>query len=85
MAAVRATREGSVEQDGDSLPVIIGTPLKGETIAGERFDGETETAVFPGDLPARPDAIFETDPDKRPAGVRFVRFRPPSSRGLQRA
>ena len=38
--------------------VIIGTPLAGETIGDERFDGETETAVFPGDLPADPRAIL---------------------------
>src|SRR5690606_34624483 len=77
MAAVRAAREGPVEQDGDTLAVIIGTPLAGETIGGDRFDGATETAVFPGDLPARPDAIFAEEPDARPAPLRFVRFRPP--------
>ena len=53
MAAVRATREGTVKQGRETLPVIIGTPLKGETIGGETFDGKTETAMFPGDLPAR--------------------------------
>ena len=77
MAAVRATREGTVDQDGDTLPVIVGTPLAGETIGSDRFDGATETAVFPGDLPARPDAIFSDDPTTRPAPLRFVRFRPP--------
>ncbi len=51
MAAVRATREGTVKQGRETLPVIIGTPLAGETIAGEKFDGKTETAVFSGDLP----------------------------------
>lgn len=73
MAAVRATREGTVRQGRDTLPVIIGTPLAGETIGGETFDGETETAVFPGDLPERPeDAMNGTDNP-----IRFVRFRPP--------
>ena len=48
MAAVRATREGSVKQGRETLPVIIGTPLEGETIGGETFDGETETAYLPG-------------------------------------
>ena len=52
MAAVRATREGTVKQGRETLPVIIGTPLEGETIGGERFDGKTETAIFPGDLPS---------------------------------
>src|SRR5690606_25962565 len=49
MAAVRATREGTVRHGRETLPVIIGTPLAGERIGGETFDGETETAVFPGD------------------------------------
>ncbi|TWH33671.1 MULTISPECIES: YcjX family protein [unclassified Aminobacter] len=73
MAAVRATREGTVTQGKDTLPVIIGTPLKGETIDGEIFDGETETAIFPGDLPASPDAILKPNGNQ----IRFVRFRPP--------
>ncbi|MBX3581172.1 MAG: YcjX family protein [Rhizobiaceae bacterium] len=79
MAAVRATREGSVKQGRETLPVIIGTPLKGETIGGETFDGKTETAVFPGDLPASIEGIFNDDgkADDTPAPVRFVRFRPP--------
>jgi len=73
MAAVRATREGTVTQGKDTLPVIIGTPLKDETIDGETFDGETETAIFPGDLPASPDAILKPNGNQ----IRFVRFRPP--------
>jgi predicted YcjX-like family ATPase len=81
MAAVRATHEGTVKQGRETLPVIIGTPLKGETIGDERFDGETETAIFPGDLPEKPVSVFQqngsgrnslTDPE-----IRFVRFRPP--------
>jgi len=75
MAAIRATREGTVKQRGEILPVIIGTPLKGETIGGETFDGETETAVFPGDLPLKPETVFK---DNGPTtAIRFVRFRPP--------
>ncbi len=80
MAAVRATREGTVEQNGHKLPVISGVPIAGETIGEETFDGETRTAIFPGDLPADPNAIF----GKGAAGrvqpihpIRFVRFRPP--------
>ena len=75
MAAVRATREGTVKQNGDTLPVIIGTPLKGETIGDETFDGKTETAVFPGDLPASPDVALKAAPGE--LALRFVRFRPP--------
>ncbi|WP_367714613.1 YcjX family protein [Nitratireductor sp. GISD-1A_MAKvit] len=84
MAAVRATREGSVRQGKETLPVIIGTPLKGEKIAGDIFDGETETAIFPGDLPEKPGLIFQsktsqTGPDSAvDEQLRFVRFRPPS-------
>jgi predicted YcjX-like family ATPase len=80
MSAVRATREGTVKQGRETLPVIIGMPLEGESIDGETFDGKTETAIFPGDLPANLDSIFE-DADGRyrqPAPpIRFVRFRPP--------
>mgnify|MGYP001044190284 CR=1 FL=1 len=82
MAAVRATREGTVKQGKETLPVIIGTPLEGERIDGEVFDGKTETAIFPGDLPDNINAVFEQadaqlqrSPPEPP--VRFVRFRPP--------
>lgn len=73
MAAIRTTREGVVKQGGETLPVIIGTPLIGETIGHDTFDGETETAIFPGDLPQNPDAVL----DDEAAPIRFVRFRPP--------
>jgi predicted YcjX-like family ATPase len=79
LAAVRATREGTVRQSGETLPVIIGTPLEGETIDGQRFDGNTETAIFPGDLPARAEVAFAPAADGGETGtsIRFVRFRPP--------
>jgi predicted YcjX-like family ATPase len=81
MAAVRATREGTVKQGRETLPVIIGTPLAGETIGKEKFDGESETAIFPGDLPKKPDSVFEQENPSHEASVeppvRFVRFRPP--------
>ena len=80
MAAVRATREGTVKQGRETLPVIIGTPLEGERIGGEVFDGKSETAVFPGDLPEKISAVFdETGPrhDGIDPAIRFVRFRPP--------
>jgi predicted YcjX-like family ATPase len=75
MAAIRATREGTVKQRGETLPVIIGTPLKGETIGDETFDGDTETAIFPGDLPRKPDSLFKADGES--TAIQFVRFRPP--------
>ncbi|ESW62899.1 YcjX family protein [Mesorhizobium sp. C277A] len=82
MAAVRATREGTVKQGRETLPVIIGTPLKGEKINGETFDGKAETAIFPGDLPEKIDAVFDvSEADHRQSSddpaIRFVRFRPP--------
>jgi predicted YcjX-like family ATPase len=77
MAAVRATREGTVKQGRETLPVIIGTPIEGERIGDEIFDGKTETAIFPGDLPERPGAVFEKTVREDLASLRFVRFRPP--------
>jgi predicted YcjX-like family ATPase len=77
MAAVRATREATVTQGKEVLPVIVGTPLKGERIDGETFNGETETAIFPGDLPKNPNAIFEQVFTPDDPAIRFVRFRPP--------
>ena len=77
MAAVRATSEATVTQGKETLPVIVGTPLKGEKIDGEVFDGETETAIFPGDLPKNPNAIFEKSFAQDDPAIRFVRFRPP--------
>ena len=75
LAAVRATREGTVKQRGEVLPVIIGTPMAGETIGKEKFDGDHETAIFPGDLPSKAELAFK-DLGTGPA-IRFVRFRPP--------
>ncbi|MBB5701895.1 hypothetical protein FHS76_001757 [Ochrobactrum daejeonense] len=77
MAAVRATREATVSQGKETLPVIVGTPLQGEKIDGEVFDGETETAIFPGDLPKNPNVIFEENFAQDDPAIRFVRFRPP--------
>ena len=75
LAAVRATREATVEEGGAKLPVIVGVPISGETIDGQVFDGKRRTAIFPGDLPVKPDQLFAA----RPEGdlVNFVRFRPP--------
>ncbi len=75
LASVRATREATVNHDGHVLPVIVGTPISGERIDGEIFDGEKKTAIFPGDLPEYPDALFE-DAARSPE-LNFVRFRPP--------
>ncbi|MNT45917.1 hypothetical protein D3C72_1825320 [compost metagenome] len=82
LASVRATREASVRQDGHELPVIVGTPIAGETINGETFDGNRKTAIFPGDLPEDPEPLFRSidrDGDKASLpDVNVVRFRPPN-------
>ncbi|SCW57934.1 hypothetical protein SAMN02927900_02876 [Rhizobium mongolense subsp. loessense] len=81
LASVRATREATVKRDGHDLPVIVGTPIDGETIAGERFDGIRKTAVFPGDLPEDPESLFDgiesASRDVQLPDVNIVRFRPP--------
>nr|WP_274706832.1 YcjX family protein [Allorhizobium sonneratiae] len=80
LASVRATREASVKQNGHALPVVVGTPMAGETIAGEHFDGTRKTAVFPGDLPEAIEPLFRAGPDtprEALADLNIVRFRPP--------
>jgi predicted YcjX-like family ATPase len=86
LAAVRATREATVARGREKLPSILGTPASGEIANGETFDGATEVATFPGDLPADPQGLFNSDSafsgltsasaDK--ADFRFLRFRPPN-------
>jgi uncharacterized protein len=86
LAAVRATREATVERRGEKLPCVIGTPVAGEIVGGETFDGETEVALFPGDLPADPKELFGNDGQAfrglttstpQEADFRFLRVRPP--------
>ena len=79
LASVRAAREGTVTHRGERLPSIIGTPLPGERVNGDLFDGSSEIAMFPGDLPADPASVLkpgasDAAPDEL---IRFVRFRPP--------
>ncbi|MBN8980725.1 MAG: YcjX family protein, partial [Rhizobiales bacterium] len=86
LAAVRATREALVKQGRDELPSILGTPEKGEMSGGETFDGATEAATFPGDLPTDLDALFSSADGFRglsatiaeKADYRFLKFRPPA-------
>ncbi|MEM1376569.1 MAG: YcjX family protein [Pseudomonadota bacterium] len=74
MSAIRATREGTIDDGGEVLPVIIGVPMEGERIGKTRFDGKRETAVFPGDLPHDIETLFSVeDTDAQ----RFVKMRPP--------
>ena len=80
LAAIRATREAEAQTETGALPCIIGTPLKGETVADVTFDGATETALFPGDLPRDPSAYMRGQGLEQPVGaedVRVLKFRPP--------
>src|SRR5579863_46898 len=85
LAAVRATREAQVARGRDKLPSILGTPAAGEMAGCETFDGNTEVATFPGDLPDDPQELFKGEAAFRglssacaeTADFRFLRFRPP--------
>ena len=81
LAAVRATREAVVARGRDKLPAITGMPLAGETLGRQRFDGESEIAAFPGDLPDDPAALFDGFHGltaSNESDYRFLRFRPPA-------
>jgi predicted YcjX-like family ATPase len=78
LAAVRATREVVAKQGSERLPCIRGMPMAGEQVGATLFDGRTEVAIFPGDLPEDPHSVLErSDPAAARADVQFVRFRPP--------
>ncbi|MHB8883723.1 MAG: YcjX family GTP-binding protein [Methylovirgula sp.] len=86
LAAVRATHEVKVAAKSgpfgatSELPAVVGIPMKGERIGTEIFDGLSEAAIFPGELPKDPDAIFSGDVDiaaTQEGDYRFLRFRPP--------
>ncbi len=74
LAAIRATREASVKQKGETLECIVGTPLSGEQLGGTEFDGMTEAAIFPGDLPKEAERALDGAVE---GSLKFVRFRPP--------
>lgn len=79
IAALRATREAEARQGDSRLACVLGTPLAGERVGETTFDGATECAVFPGDLPAQRH-LSAADGIKTAVtavAVRFVRFRPP--------
>jgi predicted YcjX-like family ATPase len=69
LAAVRATREALIRGDGGGLPSIVGTAVPGEWSDGRHFDGSTEMAFFPGDLPVE---------NVQGGDFRSIRFRPPA-------
>ena len=74
ISALRATREARVRDGADELACIIGTPEKGESLAGTQFDGETDAALFTGDLPIDPAQAFD---GSLKGAVSFPRLRPP--------
>jgi predicted YcjX-like family ATPase len=83
LAAIRATREAEARTgvlSSERLPCIVGVPLPGERVGRNVFDGKTEAAVFPGDLPQEPTRFLD-DPGSGAAvgaeAVHFPRFRPP--------
>ena len=59
LAAVRATQEATLNVDGEELPSLVGIPVSGESMGEDEFDGETEFALFPGDLPKDPESFFK--------------------------
>ena len=76
LAAVRATREALVRGEGGGLPSIVGVAAPGEWSDGRHFDGTTEMAFFPGDLPADEHARRRLPLDPVPAaGARGDRRR----------
>jgi uncharacterized protein len=78
LAALRATREAEARSGWQRLPCIVGVPLPGERLGRKSFDGRTEAAVFPGDLPEDPSSLLKPSlPATSPEDVHFLRFRPP--------
>jgi uncharacterized protein len=93
LSAVRATREAMVARGRDKLPSILGTPAPGETAGREAFDGNTEVATFPGDLPTDAEALFAgegafrglSSASAEKSDYRFLRFRPPQLENVEPA
>jgi predicted YcjX-like family ATPase len=87
LSAVRATREATARRGRQQLPCVVGVPLPGEAVVGEIFDGVTEVAIFPGDLPDDPNDLLLGDKNAfrglataslQNVDFRFLRVRPPA-------
>jgi predicted YcjX-like family ATPase len=78
IAAVRATRETEVKSGGEVLPCLRGTPLAGERVGKQTYDGKEEAAIFPGDLPADPQAALDAARHAKSTSFELVRFAPPA-------
>jgi uncharacterized protein len=74
IAAIRATREARITQKGEELSCIAGIPESGEVLGRTNFDGTTEAAIFPGDLPDDPHTTLQQGLEGQ---LKFLRFRPP--------
>ena len=80
LSAIRATREAEIRSHGETLKAIVGVPEAGETLGGEVFNGVSEAAIFPGELPADPEPLLAGDALALPESDndwRFIKFRPP--------
>jgi predicted YcjX-like family ATPase len=75
LAAVRATREVEIRRGRETLACIAGVPMAGERMGEEMFDGQREAALFPGDLPGRPEVLFNPAAAREP--LKYLRFLPP--------
>jgi Predicted ATPase len=75
LASVRATRETTIREGRETLRAVAGVPEAGERVGDEIFDGETEAAIFPGELPETAEEVFQGAVP--PGSLRFPRFRPP--------
>jgi len=74
LSAIRATQEATVKQKSGEFSCIAGTPEAGEHVGTELFDGKSEAAIFPGDLPGHPQAALQ---GLAQGTLQFVKFRPP--------
>ncbi|HHS82585.1 MAG TPA: YcjX family protein [Devosia sp.] len=81
IAAIRATREGKITENGEKLDCLVGIPEEGEQLDGTTYDGTTRIALFPGDLPEHPEQVFL--PTLKPGLLNFMRFAPPDDLGAK--
>ncbi|MGI9423329.1 MAG: YcjX family protein [Hyphomicrobiaceae bacterium] len=73
IAALRATEDVEYTAGSSTIPCIRGRPIAGQQLNGKTFDGQTATAIFPGDLPDDPLDIFDREA-LQSGSLNFVRF-----------
>ncbi|MFM9943008.1 MAG: YcjX family protein [Hyphomicrobiaceae bacterium] len=77
LAALQATREAEVLADGQALACIVGTPMAGERVGTQVFDGTKAHRVYPGEVPTDVARLAELPLDARPdTTLDLVRFCP---------